>query len=99
MPLNEAIRGPSSTMRSSGTFHTPMPLAEKPARRWNRIAATRRSARRSRIDSRCSKSCAWETPSSAAGAANGSDVTSIGPCVARITATSSSDSSIASGSL
>ena len=54
-------------MRSSGTFQTPMPLAEKPARRWNRIAATRRSARRSRIDSRCSKSCAWETPSSAAG--------------------------------
>ena len=51
-------------MRSSGTFHTPMPFAEKPARRWNRIAATRRRARRSRIDSRCSNSCCWDTPSS-----------------------------------
>ena len=38
------MRGPSSMIRSSGTFHTPMPLAEKPARRWKRIAATRRSA-------------------------------------------------------
>ena len=44
-------------MRSSGTRQTPMPFAEKPARRWNRIAATRRRARRSRIDSRCSNSC------------------------------------------
>ena len=37
-------------MRSSGTFHTPIPFAENPARRWNRIAATRRSRRRSRKD-------------------------------------------------
>ena len=38
-------------------------------------------------------------PSSAAAGANGSVTTSIGPCVARMTAMSRSDSSIASGSL
>ena len=56
-------------MRSSGTFHTPMPFAEKPARRWKRIAATRRSARRSRIDSSWSSSFACDIPSSLAAAA------------------------------
>ena len=56
-------------IRSSGTFHTPIPLAEKPARRWKRIAATRRSALRSFIVSRCASSSSWEMPTcSAAGA-------------------------------
>ena len=64
-----AIRGPSSAIRSPGTFHTPIPLAEKPARRWNRIAATRRSSRRSRIPSRCSSRRSTVRPSRAAGSA------------------------------
>src|SRR3954463_3756125 len=42
MPRYAAICTPRSRIRSSGTFQTPMPLAEKPARRWKRIAATRR---------------------------------------------------------
>ena len=44
MPRKAAICGPSSAILSSGTFQTPMPLALKPARRWKRIAATRRSS-------------------------------------------------------
>src|ERR687897_550264 len=48
-----------------------MPFAEKPARRWKRIAATRRRARRSFIDSRGSSSSPLEVPSSAAAPANG----------------------------
>ena len=49
-------------IRSSGTFHTPMPLALKPARRWNRIAATRRSSLRSCMPSRCASSRSCEMP-------------------------------------
>ena len=34
MPRTAAILAPTSGIRSSGTFQTPMPLAEKPALRW-----------------------------------------------------------------
>ena len=43
------MRGPISRTRSSGTRQTPMPFAENPARRWKRIAATRRRRPRSTI--------------------------------------------------
>src|SRR5436305_366404 len=61
-----------------------MPLAEKPARRWKRIAATRRRRRRSRMPSRCSRSRSCGTPSSAAAGAYGSGTTGMAPCSARV---------------
>jgi len=36
------MRGPSSSIRSSGTFQTAIPFAPKPALRWFRTAAKRR---------------------------------------------------------
>jgi hypothetical protein len=48
-----------------------MPLALKPARRWKRIAATRRSRPRSTIPRRCSISASTLMPSSAAASAYG----------------------------
>ena len=60
------MRRPVSKISPSGTFQTPMPLAEKPARRWKRIAATRRSSLRSTIPRSRSSNSSVEIPSSAA---------------------------------
>ena len=61
-------RGPRpSARRSSGsslgsTLQTPIPLAEKPARRWKRIAATRRRILRSIIPSRWARNSSVVDP-------------------------------------
>jgi SAM-dependent methyltransferase len=55
----EAIFTPTSSTRASGTGHTPIPLATKPARRWCSTAAKRRirpSASRRRPRARSSSS-------------------------------------------
>ena len=49
-------------MSASGTRQTPIPFAEKPARRWKRIAATRRRILRSTMPSRWARNSVGRHP-------------------------------------